>query len=159
MTDALKLAEMLEQSRHKETLDAAAELRRQHDLIADHAECLMALGIEHAALKAEVERWKDNTQGAWCEAETLRAELETPEPHRSLMAMKAEVESLRAELAQEQARFRVARDLRLQDEADAARYRWLRDTPWPSSEFAAVIQEHRNAVWDDTIDRAMKEAS
>ena len=43
--------------------------------------------------------------------------------------------------------------------ADAERYRWLRDNPWPSPEFASIIQEHRNAVWDAAIDAAMKEQS
>ncbi len=40
--------------------------------------------------------------------------------------------------------------------ADAARYRWLRDNPWPNPEFASVIQMHQNALWDEAIDAAMR---
>ena len=37
---------------------------------------------------------------------------------------------------------------------DAARYRFLRDNPWPSP-VQAVVVRHANAVWDATIDAAM----
>lgn len=104
--ESMRLAEMLEQSRHKETLDAAAELRRLH----------------------------------------------------------AEVESLRAELAQEQARFRVACGLRLQDEVDAARYRWLRDKAYTP---AICLSDEHDGEWipirseaiDAIVDAAMQEGA
>jgi hypothetical protein len=37
--------------------------------------------------------------------------------------------------------------------ADAERYRWLRDNPWPP-EMEADILLHRNARWDAAIDAA-----
>lgn len=40
--------------------------------------------------------------------------------------------------------------------ADAERYRWLRDNPWPPV-LEADILLHRNARWDAEIDAAMKE--
>ena len=39
---------------------------------------------------------------------------------------------------------------------DAARYRWLRDNPWPPI-LEADILLHRNARWDAAIDAAMKQ--
>lgn len=40
-------------------------------------------------------------------------------------------------------------------ERDAARYRWLRDTPiWPNS----ILPRHIGQTWDDLIDAARKEA-
>lgn len=41
---------------------------------------------------------------------------------------------------------------------DAARYRWLRDTPWPPA-LDDVIRMHRNKRWDVEVDAAMKERS
>ena len=41
--------------------------------------------------------------------------------------------------------------------ADAERYRWLRDNPWPPV-LAADILLHRNARWDAEIDAAMAES-
>ena len=40
------------------------------------------------------------------------------------------------------------------DARDAARYRWLRDTPWPDH-IETIVRFHQNAVWDDEIDRAI----
>ena len=37
---------------------------------------------------------------------------------------------------------------------DAARYRWLRDTPWPQR-VESVVRCHSNCVWAETIDTAM----
>jgi hypothetical protein len=44
-----------------------------------------------------------------------------------------------------------------QDQADAARYRWLRDYPWSFElpELAQIIQLQSNALWDSAIDAAM----
>lgn len=39
--------------------------------------------------------------------------------------------------------------------ADAERYRWLRDNPWPH-ELEFVIEAHQNARWDAAIDAARK---
>lgn len=40
------------------------------------------------------------------------------------------------------------------DARDAARYRWLRDTPWPAG-LQSVVALHQNARWDAAIDAAM----
>jgi len=41
---------------------------------------------------------------------------------------------------------------------DAARYRWLRDNPWPD-DLSEIIEYQCNARWDTAIDEAMKGAS
>lgn len=43
------------------------------------------------------------------------------------------------------------------DVRDAARYRWLRDTPWlgTGTPLERVIAQQRNAHWDEAIDAAM----
>src|SRR6185312_9743335 len=41
------------------------------------------------------------------------------------------------------------------DAKDAARYRWLRDTPWFGTSLEPVIAQQRNAHWDAAIDDAM----
>src|SRR4051812_12921952 len=43
------------------------------------------------------------------------------------------------------------------ERADAMRYRFLRDNPWPP-ELRADIMLHRNARWDDEIDAAIRAA-
>ena len=101
------------------------------------------------SLRAEVERKSDAIQRIWKERDELRAEVEslrsalevTPAPLHMEDAVwaieqhRAEVESLRA---------------------DAARYRWLRDNPWPSPDFVWLIQMHLNEMWDEAIDAAMR---
>lgn len=59
-----------------------------------------------------------------------------------VMVLRAERDGLRKEIER----------LRL----DAARYRWLRDNPWPPI-LEADILLHRNARWDAAIDAAMKQ--
>ncbi len=41
-------------------------------------------------------------------------------------------------------------------ERDAARYRWLRDTPWLDTPIERIIALQQNAIWDSAIDSAMK---
>jgi len=38
---------------------------------------------------------------------------------------------------------------------DAARYRWLRDNPWPSF-LRSIVVTQSNAAWDTAIDASMK---
>lgn len=45
------------------------------------------------------------------------------------------------------------------DAKDAARYRWLRDTPWLGTSLEPVITQQRNAHWDAAIDAAMAQES
>jgi len=41
-------------------------------------------------------------------------------------------------------------------ERDAARYRWLRDTPWLDTPIERIIALQQNAIWNSSIDAAMK---
>ena len=43
-----------------------------------------------------------------------------------------------------------------QDAKDAARYRWMRDTPWLDTKLERIIALQQNALWNVAIDAAMQ---
>jgi len=66
-----------------------------------------------------------------------------------------EIERMRLQLENQKAEWLAWDEKRIALERDAARYRWLRDNPWPPI-LEADILLHRNARWDAAIDAAMK---
>ena len=126
---------------------------RLASMLTDHRAQVIAELAAKARVMPQVWRFEDGVKACYAD-----------DVERALAAMQAKLEQAQERIKEQALQYlsldgqaHELMDKLEQAQADAARYRWLRDTPWLGTDLETIIRLQLNGKWDAAIDAAMKE--